>query len=346
MLEKKNIFILLGVLAAVVLIAVIIEGMGKRDKKKAEKASILFPGFAADRVSSIDIKTKDRKVKLNKEGDTWLVATADNYPADAEAVQAALDKVKEMKSTFVASKSADRHSLLEVDEESGVGVAMLGSENGEVLAHFFAGKMGNDFMSTYVRKVDQNEVLLVEGYLRNIFDKGIRGWRDRTIFNFDTEQAQKLTLTSKGKGNIVINTREDGGWQIIEPEIAPAEKDVVDGIISQISKLSADDFAEKEEPAEQTDTEIETEQPPNPLAEYKLDDPQSKVMVDLNDDTVRILLVGDLSGQKYYVKREGKDTVFLLPKGKIDSIFKTLEDLKAEPEEPEEVPPGAESIPE
>ena len=60
-MKKKNILILLGVLIAVVLIAVIIESMGKRGEKKAEKASILFPGFQADRVSSIDIK----KVKKN-----------------------------------------------------------------------------------------------------------------------------------------------------------------------------------------------------------------------------------------------------------------------------------------
>jgi len=280
---------------------------------------------------------------MSKEGDTWLVATADNYPADAEAVQAALDKVKEFKSTFTASKSADKHSLLEVDEEKGVEVSMLGPDSGDVLAHFFVGKMGNDFMSTHVRKADQNEVLLVDGYLRNIFDKGTRGWRDRTIFDFDAQQAQKLTLISQEKENIVIDAKEDGGWQIVEPEIAPAKKDVVDGIISDISKLSTDDFAKKEEPAEQTDTETETEQPPNPLEKYKLDDPQSKVTVDLNDGTVRILLVGDLSGQRHYVKREGKDAIFMLSKSKIDGIFKALEDLKAEPEE---VTPDAESIPE
>ena len=342
-MKKKNILILLGALIAIILIAVIIEGMGKRGEKKMEEASILFPGFQADRVSSIDIKTKDKKFKLNREGDTWLVATADNYPADEKAVQAVLDQASEMKSTFVASKSVDRHSLLEVDEVSGVGVALLGPENGEVLAHFFVGKMGNDFMSTYVRKADQNDVLLVDGYLRSIFDKGVRGWRDRTIFNFDTEQVQKLTLISKGRGKIAIDAKEDGEWQIIEPEIAPAKKDVVDGIISQISKLSADDFTKKEEPAEQTDTETETEPPANPLGKYKLDDPQSKAIVDLSDGSAKFLRVGDLSGQQHYVKREGKDTVFLLSKSKIDSIFKTLEDLKAEPKEPEEATPDAES---
>ncbi len=105
-MKKKNIFILLGVLAVLVLAAILIEGMGKRDEKKVEKESILFPGFAADQVSSIEIKTEDKEVRLNKEGENWLVATADDYPADQEAVEKILDTMTDLKSTLTASRSA------------------------------------------------------------------------------------------------------------------------------------------------------------------------------------------------------------------------------------------------
>jgi pyruvate/2-oxoacid:ferredoxin oxidoreductase alpha subunit len=60
-------------------------------------------------------------------------------------------------------------------------------------------------------------------------------------------------------------------------------------------------------------------------------------MADLKDGSARILLIGDESGYRYYVKREEKDTVFLVSKSKIDRMFKDLEELKAEiEEEPEE----------
>ncbi|MFC1712229.1 DUF4340 domain-containing protein [Candidatus Poribacteria bacterium] len=326
-MKKKNILILLGVLAVLVLAAILIEGMGKRDEKKVDEESILFPGFAADQVSSIEIKTEDKEVKLNKEGETWLVATADNYPADQEAVEKILDTMTDLKSTLTASRSAEKHSQFEVDEESSVVVTMLGSDSEDALARIFIGKMGPDFMSTYIRKADQDAVLLADGYLRGTFDRGPRGWRDRTIFDFDTTQVQSLTLTSQEKGEISIEAQEDGSWQIIEPEVSPGEKDAVDGIISDISKLSADDFAEKKEP---------TDEDTDPLSEYKLDEPQSKVTIELKDGSVRILHVGDISGQRYYVKREGKDAVFILSKSKIDRIFKGLEDLKAEPAEEQE----------
>jgi len=323
-MKKKNIFILLGILVALVLITMIIENMGKRDERKADEEATLFPGFAADQVSSIQIKIKDKEVRLNKEGDTWLVATADNYPADQESVTRMLDTFAELKSKLTASKSAAKHFQFEVDVINGISVMIMGKSDEDVLAHLFVGKMGSDYTSTYIRKAEQDAVLLADGYLKSLFDKGERGWRDRKIFDFDTNQVQRLTLTSQEKGTITIESQGDGNWQILEPEVSPGKKDVVDRIINEISKLSADSFAEKKEP---------TEEGADPLKEYKLDEPQSTVTVDMKDGSVRILHVGDQSNQNFYVKREGQNTVFMLQKGKIDRIFNDIEDLKAEPTE-------------
>ena len=66
-------------------------------------------------------------------------------------------------------------------------------------------------------------------------------------------------------------------------------------------------------------------------------------MADLKDGTARVLLIGDKSGYRHYVKRAEKDTVFLVSKSKIDRMFKGLEELKMEvqpEEEPEEATEG------
>ena len=302
-MKKKNIFILLFVLGVFVLAAFIMEGpIGKRKERKAAKESILFPGFETDRVASVEISAKDREVRLDREGDSWVVATSDNYPADAEAVETMLDRVGDFRAAFTASRSAEKHSLFEVDE-SGIEVKMLGTAE-DVLAHLFIGKLGPG-MSSYIRKADQDTVHKVDGYVGPIFDKADRGWRDRTIFDFDASQVQRLTLISQDKGEVAIEALEGGGWQIVSPEVVPAEDAAVGEIVRDIAGLSADDFADEEDPEE-----------------YKLEDPQSKAMVDLKDGTARILLVGGESGYRRYVKREGKETVFLLSKSKIDRIFK------------------------
>jgi len=318
-MKKKSIFILLAIFVVFVVVAIIIEGpVGNRGKKKAAKESILFPGFNPDQIYSVEIITKDRNVKLSKDNDLWVVATADNYPADPSVIEEMLETAKDLKMKRIVSKSAEKYSQFRLDEE-GVEVKMFGVGE-DALAHFIVGKPGPDYVfSTYLRKVDRGEVLLVEGSIKSSFDKGSRGWRDREILKFDDSQVQGLTLVSEENGEISMQIQENGDWQIIKPEIASAKKDAVDRIVRGISDLSADDFAEKKE-----------------LKEYKLDEPLSKVIVDLKDGTSRILLVGDKSDRQYYVKSEGKDTVFMLSESKVDRIFKSLEDLKAEVEEVEE----------
>ena len=317
-MKKKSIFILLAIFVVLVVITIIIEGpLSNRRKKEAAKESILYPEFNADQITSVEIITKDRNVKLNKENDLWVVVTADNYPADPDAIEEMMKTTKDLKMTRIVSKSAEKYSQFRLDAE-GTEVKMFGAGE-DPLVHFIVGKPGPDYIfSTYLRKADLDEVLLVDGSIRSAFDKGSRGWRDREILKFDSSQVQRLTLVSEENGEIAMQMQENGEWQIVSPEVAPAKKDVVDGIIRDISDLSADDFAEKKE-----------------LKEYKLDEPKSKVMVDLKDGTSRILLVGDKLNRQYYVKSEGKDTVFMLSESKINRIFKKLEDLKAEVKEPE-----------
>ena len=236
-----------------------------------------------------------------------------------------LNKIKDMKSVLVASKSADKHPQFQVDEKDGVQVKVFGPEQ-KLMAHFFVGKMGSDFMSTYIRKADKNKVLLVDGYLKPTFAKGTRGWRDRTIFNFDASQVQRLTLVSEKKGEVALEAQDNGEWQILKPDVAPADKDKVDKIVKAIAKLSADDFAVKK-----TDKKKETESKPGDvLKEYKLDSPQSKIMVDLKDGTSRVLLIGKKSTGRYYVKRPDKDVIFMVYKSRIDNIFKNPDELKAQ----------------
>ena len=167
-MKKKSIFILLIIFAALVVVAIIVEGpMSNRDKKKAAKESILFPGFDADQVSSVEIKTPEKSVKLSRENDSWVVATADNYSAAPEAIEEMMEAVKDLKLNRIASKSAEKYSQFRVDE-AGVEVKMLGAGE-DVLAHFIVGKPGPDYVfSTYIRKADREEVLLVDGSIRTI----------------------------------------------------------------------------------------------------------------------------------------------------------------------------------
>ena len=202
---------------------------------------------------------------------------------------------------------------------SGIEVKLSDSSD-NLLAHFFVGR-SKDFLSAYVRKADANEVYRMKENLTYTFDRNL-GWRDRTIFDFNSGDMTKLTIESKGE-KLVLQTSAEGKWELIEPEKAKAKKDAVDGILNKLSSLDTDDFAEKKE-----------------LKEYGLDEPTSSVSAKLNDGSSRILLIGKEEGGKHYVKRADKEMVFQIYKSSVNQLLKKVKDLKEEEKAEEE---GAES---
>jgi len=310
-MKIKQILILLGVVIVLLVIVLVIT---REPKKTTEE---LFPSFKSDKIAKIEIKSEDKNTVLKKPNGDWLVETEENYRADQEAVKEIFDKVKEFKfkATDLASENPENQSKFHVDEESGIEVKLSDSSD-NLLAHFFVGR-SKDFLSAYVRKADANEVYRMKENLTYTLDRH-RGWRDTTIFDFNSGDATKLTIESEGE-KLVLQTDAEGKWELIEPEKAKAKKDAVDGILNKLSSLDTDDFAEKKE-----------------LKEYSLDEPVSSVSAELNDGSSRILLIGKEEGGKHYVKRADKDTVFQIYKSSVNQLLKKVDDLKAEEKAEEE----------
>jgi len=317
-MKNKQLLILLGIFVVLLVVVFISKNPFSKYEKTAESGS-LFPNFNKDNIAKIETIKSENKTVLIKNAGKWLVKTMDNYPADQEEVEKLIDKVAEFETSQLISKNPEKQSIFEVDN-SGL-EAKLYNSSGELLADFFVGKNGPDFMSTYVRKADSDKVYLVDGYLKSIFDKGERTWKDRSIFDFNKEDITQLTIVSENQ-KIVIPKDEEGNWKIIEPEAADAKKDEVDKIADKFSTLEASDFAEEKE-----------------LKEYGFDEPKSKLSAMLSDGSVKTLLVGNKQDSKYYVKTDDKETIYILYKYIIDDLFKKFEDLKQktkEQEKPEE----------
>ena len=328
---------ILNSLGVVVVLLIIVLVITREPKKTTEE---LFPGFNSDKIAKIEIKTEDKTTVLKKNrseggeagqalspastsGD-WLVETEDNYRADQEAINEIFDKVKEFKTTNLASKNPEKQSKYQVDEKSGIEIKFSDASE-DLLAHFFVGRSKADFLGSYVRKADANEVYKIDETLTYVFDRH-RGWRDRTIFAFNSGDTTKLTTESEGE-KLVLQTGTEGKWELIEPEKANAKKDAVDGILNKLSSLDADDFAEKKD-----------------LEEYGLDAPASSVSAELNDGSSRILLIGKEEGGKHYVKRADKETVFQIYASSVNQLLKKVEDLKEEEKAEEAVEEGEASL--
>ena len=259
-------------------------------------------------MTKIELTASGTTTTLTKEGDRWLVASMNNFPTDGKAVEELLDKVAGFKTTQLVSNNPDKQATLQVDS-SGVEAKLLGANEG-VLAHLFVGKTTPDFFSSYIRATDSKNVYVAEGYLKSIFDKGSRTWKDRTLFDFNKGDVTHLTIKSEAE-EIDLQLDAEGKWQMLKPVAFAAKKTDVESLLETLSTLKADDFAAGKD-----------------LAAYGLDVPKSSITVTLNDGSTKALLIGKEEEGKHYVRNKDKDIIFTLYKSRINQLIKKSDDLK------------------
>ena len=310
-MKTKQLLILLGILVVLVVIVGLVENPFAKSEyaKKVEAATPLFPNFDKESVTKIEINASGETTTLVKENNQWLVASMENYPADAEGVEDVLDKVTELKTTGLVSSNPEKQAQFEVDS-SGAEAKLLDA-SGNVRAHLFLGKNTPGYLSSYVRAADSNNVYVGKGNLKATFDKGTRTWKDRTIFSFNNGDVTHITIKSEEE-EIELEMDADNKWQMTKPEAFAAKQTALDSLLDSLSALDTDDFA----------AEVGN------LSKYELDAPKSSVMAKLNDGTRRLLLIGKEESGEYFVKREDKEPVFMLYTYKINQLLKKSEDLK------------------
>jgi|GEM_PF-416423 len=318
-MKFKKTLILFVVLVFLLLIAYLLE----RPRGTIQPLS-LFPDFTIDAASLIHIHNRGNKdeapVTLVKSGQDWKIENEQGFPADSELVKKALESISELKkANNVVSQNPENQKLYEVDPNQGIEVKVSDAKK-KNLANFFVGKTGPDFMSTYIRKADSNEVLLCEGYhLRSAFSRTAKNWYDLNICKFTPEEITKIEIAEAGRKLTLKKDKEN--WQLIDPnqQQARAKKNLADDMANTLSRLRAIDLLRAE---------------PDKLAEYQLNPPARQLTVFLTDGTDKKISIGKKNDQnQYYVKAE-KDVIYLVAQYHVDRLNKSFEELK-------ELPPQA-----
>ena len=279
----------------------------------------LFPEFTIDTAALIDIKNQEEKIILIKTDEGWKLEDEQGFPVDPELIKKTLESIAELKkANNVFSHNPEKQSIYEVDPNNGIEIK-VSDQSQKILANFFVGKTGPDFMSTYLRQADSDEVLLCEGYhLRSSFTRKPKNWYDLNITKLSQDQIEKIEI-NQGDKKLTLKKDQDA-WQLIDPNHAPAKKDLVDDMVNTIARLRANNLLK-------ADT----------LGEYELAPPKKQIIVSLSDGSEKIIDIGKKNEEnQYYVKAE-KDVVYLIAQYNINKLInKTFEELKEIP--PQEEP--------
>lgn len=329
-MKSTHLYLLSAIFVVLLVFILLVEGPFKPEHRQRLEPESLIQDYAPANVVRVEISRKEKikeevseqqtdqavprcdekKVVFDKSSGRWLVSTSQDYPGDEKKITEALDKLKALQNAEIISTNPDSHPDMEVDEEKGTLLKLFGPNN-SLIAELIIGKAGPTWGTSYVRRRNANNTVLVREGLHNTFTADGSDWLHKEIMKFELKDLSKVTVKSKD-GEYTIEQPEENKWKITSPAELPCDQDVASSIGRTLSNLSLADVA-----------------PSKDLTQYGLDAPTYSITVEVKDTSPKTIHVGKITekGEEYYARRDDSDFVILLRKYAVESIAKKLEDI-------------------
>jgi hypothetical protein len=246
MKRSGKLLFLTGV-AVLVLIAAIFSSQRQEAVPELERAT-LFPAFryAVNEAGTIALRSGGRTLTIARNADQWLIAEADNYPADLAKIRKLLLEVVDLKVIEEKTSNPERYATLGVQDPTADQTESTALEikdaKGDQQVSLIVGKRqlsgaagGNP--GRYVRLAGKEQSLLVTGPLDAPAD--VASWLVAEVLNIDPARVGKVRIEHPDSGKVELNAADNGdmilanlpeGKEAKAPTVLNRMKDVLQNI--------------------------------------------------------------------------------------------------------------------
>lgn len=156
----------------------------------------ILPNFTAANVVKLTISDgDDNTVVLAKNGDSWVLPEAGDFPVEAEKVSALLDKIAAIKTNRLVTQTETSHRRLQVAADDFARLVELESGDGSTHKLYIGSTAGAG--ATHVRLDGQSNVYLSADLTSFEANAQPSGWIDTLYFEVPRENVVGLTLENE-----------------------------------------------------------------------------------------------------------------------------------------------------
>ncbi|MBK8014465.1 MAG: DUF4340 domain-containing protein [Deltaproteobacteria bacterium] len=224
--------------------ALIITGMRFGDDRRMTVQSVeIFDPFDPAKVTRIKIsgappeKESDppqNQVELAKDGATWGIATADNYPANKTKVEEFLTTLAKLRSRNTVLTKSTFHKKLEVAADKYQRSITI-THDGKPLT-FFVGSSPS-FKTVHLRLDGHDDVYLVSDFSASDAADRAWGWVDRTYIQYPKTDVWSLRIENE-KGTVALEKNPANGDWISASTADPLDTTLVNNLVSKASTIN------------------------------------------------------------------------------------------------------------
>ena len=200
--------------------------------------------FAFDRksVTAVDLDLDGSRMTLEaQEGGKWKIAKPGPYPADADVVADALDKLAgaKVKEFLGEPKPLTPYGL---DKPSSVTI-WLGKDKDRTSKTLLFGKVDKAKKGVYVERQGEPEVLMTTDEVWDKLPRTVAAARDKVVFTYAYDKVSRVEL-DHARGKVTLE-RDGITWKITAPEALAADTGVVNGLLWRLRDLRASGFLDE-----------------------------------------------------------------------------------------------------
>ena len=231
--------------------------------------------FDARRVAGIQRRGETDTLELAKNGEKWQLIKPADLPADGPTVDQLVGELASLRAVKVAAYPARDVRVQGLDKPAAVVTIRMMDDKGKPMEHVLQiGKLADhEPGSRYARADNSETVVIVPGKLAKQLLAGLLQFRDRNIARV---AAPDKAIVERGARKTTFSLN-DGTWKMTEPLAAEAETNDLQGFLSSLSTLRADELVADK---------------PGDLKPYGLDRPQVRWRLLQGDKELLTLLVG------------------------------------------------------
>jgi hypothetical protein len=222
-------------------------------QKKLEKelqAKNIF-NINKEEIDFIKIKYPNQEIHLKKVAeDYWDIIHPLATGADNREIASLISTIVDMKlNRMLDVQNLSDHGL---DQPAIEIILTLGEQEEKVI-------IGNDGAvanTLYVQRGSDQQVLLVDQWIRGALTRTVFDLRNKSILSIDQDKVTELELIFPK--DYFLMTKEQNQWWIKEPESVRADSSIINNLLLALSNLRATNFVDNEDEKMRTQNEFKT----------------------------------------------------------------------------------------
>lgn len=216
--------------------------------------SALFPRLAdhINDVARIEVKSKDHKTTVRKDGERWVIEDRGGYPALFDKVKATVVAVADLEVLEPKTSNKELYPRLGVEgidaEPSSSVLVNLADGQSKPLAALLVGKpRSGGPLGTYVRRPDEPQAWLVRGQVEVSADPV--EWMERELLNIAPERIREITIEKAGEKPVRVFKKEPKDKDFVLEDLPKGTKlksqITLNGLANALEQLRLDDVKKR-----------------------------------------------------------------------------------------------------